>query len=145
VNWRSGIIGPLLLCHKRKTCRQACATRQGIHESRFQNIVGDHGHGHGVFQFDDRYNSADVIANSGNIYFSADYAATRLAGSYNIYANQGFAPDLAIAGALRDYNGTGGIPTSVILNSPFPELLDLGTANSNYVSSILSIAANCFQ
>ena len=28
MNWRSGIIGPLLLYHKRKRCRERCATRR---------------------------------------------------------------------------------------------------------------------
>ena len=51
-------------------------------------------------------------------------------------------PAVALAAGLRDYNGTGGIPTSTILSQGGS--LDSGTTGGNYVSNVLAIALNCF-
>ncbi len=117
----------------------------GVRETNFKNIAGDFGHGHGVFQFDDRYNSASVIQNIAyDIPKAADLAAARIAGGTNKYLNQGYDYNNSTAAAIREYNGTGGISTSSLLDTGYPGYLNLGTTGNDYVRDVLAIAINCF-
>jgi hypothetical protein len=124
----------------------------GIYETNFQpGTIGDHGHGHGLFQMDDRWNSAAVIdmANMEGSYspaldFTMNLAAQRISSATDIFQNHGYSLAYATAGALRAYNaGPGGL-TPTLMATGYPGYLDVGTANQNYVSNVLAIAINCF-
>jgi hypothetical protein len=81
---------------------------------------------------------------AGNTQQAANFASGLLANSYNNYVNAGYSPDLALAGAIRNYNGSGGIPTTILLNTGYIPYLDLGTTHNSYVSNVISMALNCF-
>jgi hypothetical protein len=49
----------------------------GVYESNFTlGLIGDKGHGHGVYQFDDRYNSPSVIQLADSELTNDNFAAT---------------------------------------------------------------------
>jgi len=50
----------------------------------------------------------------------------------------GYGPDLALAAAVRDYNGGAGPGSN-------PVDLDLHTTGGNYVAQVMAIALNCFH
>lgn len=115
----------------------------GIRETGFLNITGDFGHGHGIFQIDDRHNPG-AVSIAGNLPQAAKFAAGLVSSNYNRNIKAGYSPDLALAGAVRNYNGTGGIRTPLLMKTGYAGYFDLGTTHNNYVSSVLRIAANCF-
>jgi RHS repeat-associated protein len=114
----------------------------GIKETNFQNITGDFGHGHGVFQIDDRFHPREAATIAYDVDLAANFAAGLVMRNYLNYSERGFAPAVSLAAGLRDYNGTGGIPTTTVLANGWS--LDVGTANGNYVSQLLAIAKYCF-
>lgn len=116
----------------------------GVRETNFRDRLGYDGHGHGIFQLDDQWNPPSVIENASNLPFASNYAAGKLATNMNAYLKQGYNYGVAVAAAVRNYNGTGGIPTSTLLRTGYAGYFDLGTTHNNYVSDVLSMAVNCF-
>jgi hypothetical protein len=57
----------------------------GPESSSGRNVVGDHGHGHGLFQIDDRYHSFAKTAAAMDPARNADYAATMISGLLKRY------------------------------------------------------------
>lgn len=111
-----------------------------VTETNAQNITGDHGHGRGEFQFDDRAHP-ELIPFAYDIPRAANIAAGLLEKTVNKY--QSSAPrDLAIMAAIRNYNGGG--DTSAIVASRDGSLLDANTTGNDYVSTVMAIAANCY-
>jgi hypothetical protein len=136
-------VPPYLSCPTDSTKDPGILAAIGIRETNFRNITGDFGHGHGIFQIDDRFN-ANAVSFAGDTQQAADFAAGLLVNRYDHYIAAGYSPALAEAGAIRDYNGTGGIPTRVLLNTGYIPYADLGTTHNNYVTTVISIAAACF-
>ncbi len=124
----------------------------GIRETGFQNMTGDYGHGHGIFQLDDRWNPPSVIAVAYNPSAAANIAGGKLATNLNFYASQGIGGLGKYAAAVRDYNASPGadhgkvwrLGAMAASEAQRPYWLDVGTANGNYVSNVLAIALNCF-
>ncbi|OLE52183.1 MAG: hypothetical protein AUG51_19715 [Acidobacteria bacterium 13_1_20CM_3_53_8] len=120
----------------------------GIRETGFRNITGDHGHGHGIFQFDDHsYPDARNWAYDPGT--AADRASAKVAGLIQSFTK--FGPELAVAGALRGYNAghvraTGRMLGRIANGQAGVNILDRGTApgNPTYVTDVLAIAKNCF-
>lgn len=100
--------------------------------------LGDHGHGHGVFQCDDRHAAGNtpltLYMADNSVSFSALMVGQRLMAGSSYWLKRGYGVDLAMAASVRDYNGGLGSPAD----------LDNGTANNAYVSRVLTIALNCF-
>jgi hypothetical protein len=118
----------------------------GIRESGYENVIGDNGHGYGIFQFDNRYNSPNdlyVAMTFPNV--AAEMVGNRLATSYTHNSNLGASPDVALAGAVRAYNAGQPSTSQFMSNVPGYVDLDIGTANNDYVSQVLAIAQNCFH
>ena len=114
----------------------------GIVETDFRNITGDKGHGHGVFQIDDRAHPQEAATIAYDPDLAASFAANLLVRGYLRNSENGVSPSVAMAAAIREYNGTGGIPTSTVLSKGLS--LDTGTTNGNYVSRVLGLYFNCF-
>jgi hypothetical protein len=117
----------------------------GLYESNFQpNAMQKGGQGVGAFQIDLGQHPNVTVAQAQNLGWAANYAAGLIMNSFNLYSNRGYPTPLAMAGAIRNYNGGGGIPTSTLLNTGWIPYLDLGTKNNKYVTSVLNILLNCF-
>lgn len=114
----------------------------GLVETDFQNLTGDYGHGHGVFQIDDRAHPQEAASFAYDIDRSAYFAAGLIMNAYTGNIGQGLNPQVAIEAAVREYNGTGHIPTSTVLAKGLS--LNTGTTNGNYVSRVWDIYINCF-
>jgi hypothetical protein len=56
---------------------------------------------------------------------------------------RGYGYDLALFGAVRDYNASHAL-TPVLLNTGNAGYLDLGTEHNDYVSDVIRMAYNCF-
>ncbi|MGH9506607.1 MAG: RHS repeat-associated core domain-containing protein, partial [Terriglobales bacterium] len=118
----------------------------GVYESGFADIrQGRGGIGVGVFQNDSPPNPP--VAYTQNLQqdlpSQARAAAALLQGADSSLLRQGFGPGLALLGAIRDYNGTGHIPTQTLLEAG-PQYVSLGTTGNDYVSNVVEIAASCF-
>lgn len=122
----------------------------GLRESNMSPIVGDYGHGHGYFQFDDRYNSKSVLAIANDIGKSSQEIASRVKTSFFKNQARGFSAPMSLAGAIREYNAGGGGEkgrTTQLMRTGRMANLDLGTAyagHRDYVSNVLSLATECF-
>jgi RHS repeat-associated protein len=118
----------------------------GLQESGFQpNAIQSNGQAVGAFQVDLGQNKQATAAQALDVAWSANFAGGLIAHSYSLYVST-YGPALATAGAIRNYNGTGGVPTSVLLATGYVPYLDVGTNPPlhNYVSSVLNIRVNCF-
>jgi hypothetical protein len=85
----------------------------GLQETGLHNVVGDGGHGHGVFQIDDRWHAFAKSAAAMDPGENADYAAAMLSGLLKRYGGNVHAalsaynagsPDAT--GTLTDWHGT---------------------------------------
>jgi hypothetical protein len=86
-----------------------------------------------------------TIAQATNVAWAANFAGAMISHSYNLYVGR-YGPAMATMGAIRNYNGSGGIPTPVLLDTGYVPYLDIATNPPlhNYVTSVLNIWANCF-
>jgi hypothetical protein len=82
----------------------------GMQESGLRNIVGDNGHGRGVFQFDDRWNSRQTLIDAMDPSKAAMMAARKLRGLIDAnHGNKAAALDAYNEGQLGyDRYGAGG-------------------------------------
>ena len=120
----------------------------GIRETGFRNITGDHGHGNGIFQFDD-HSYPDARNWAYDPATAADRAADKVGGLAQRFSD--FGAELATAGALRSYNAghvraTRRMLGQIASGQATLNKLDRGTApgNATYVTDTLAIAKNCF-
>jgi soluble lytic murein transglycosylase-like protein len=86
-----------------------------------RNIVGDGGHGHGLFQIDDRWHDFASTPGAMDPAENADYAATMLAGNLQRYGGD-------VRAALSAYNA--GSPTSAGTQTTWADGSTLGYADS---------------
>jgi hypothetical protein len=105
-----------------------------------------YGHGYGVFQFDNRYNSGETL------FVALDFPAAaamivgqRIASSTASNLANGASSEVALAGAIRAYNAGQSSTNPFINNVPGYVNLDIGTTGQDYVSQVLAIAQNCFH
>jgi RHS repeat-associated protein len=118
----------------------------GIRESGFNpNAVQAGGQGVGAFQIDLGQNPTVTRSQAFNVSSAANWAVSNITSGYNLYARLGYGPVGSLAGAIRNYNGSGGIPTSTLLNAGYLPYLDLGTTRNNYLSNVVAIARDCFD
>jgi hypothetical protein len=85
------------------------------------NIVGDGGHGHGVFQLDDRYHAIARTPAAMDLATNANYAAQMISGLLHQYGGDQHA-------ALSAYNT--GSPTATGTQTTWPDGQRLGYADS---------------
>lgn len=85
------------------------------------NVVGDGGHGHGVFQIDDRWHDFARTAAAMDPERNADYAAGMLSGLLSRYGGD-------VRAALSAYNS--GSPTATGTETAWPDGRRLGYADS---------------
>lgn len=112
----------------------------GIRESGFRNIFGDHGHGRGTFQIDDRAYPKVTNTQAFNQTFAANFAANKLNSDFSVlYSKFGNFTDAQLDQAtFASYNfGTPNI-------SGNPNTIDVATTGNNYGSNTLAILINCF-
>lgn len=86
-----------------------------------RNVVGDGGHGHGIFQIDDRWHSFAATSAAMDPSKNAYYAAGMLAGLLKQYGGN-------VHEALSAYNA--GSPTATGTATRWPDGSDLGYADS---------------
>jgi soluble lytic murein transglycosylase-like protein len=86
-----------------------------------RNVVGDGGHGHGVFQIDDRWHSFAATADAMDPAKNADYAAGMLSGLLKQYGGN-------VREALSAYNA--GSPTATGTRTRWEDGSDLSYADS---------------
>lgn len=86
-----------------------------------RNVVGDGGHGHGLFQIDDRYHPFASTAAAMDPDANADYAAGMLSGLLSKYGGN-------VTEALSCYNA--GSPTATGTKTQWSDGADLGYADS---------------
>lgn len=86
-----------------------------------RNIVGDGGHGHGIFQIDDRYHAFARTAEAMDPAKNADYAATLLSGLLKRFGGD-------VHAALSAYNA--GSPTAAGTRTDWGDGCRLGYADS---------------
>src|SRR5579863_3366167 len=85
------------------------------------NVVGDGGHGHGVFQIDDRWHDFAQTVAAMDPGQNAEYAAGMLSGLLNRYGGN-------VHQALSAYNA--GSPDAIGTRTLWPNGQDLGYADS---------------
>jgi hypothetical protein len=85
------------------------------------NIVGDHGHGHGLFQIDDRYHAFASTPAAMDPASNADYAGRLLSGLLTKYGGN-------VHAALSAYNA--GSPDATGTTTAWPDGSTLGYADS---------------
>ena len=86
-----------------------------------RNVIGDGGHGHGIFQIDDRWHSFATTSAAMEPSRNADYAAGMLAGLLDQYGGD-------VHEALSAYNA--GSPHAVGTRTRWGDGADLGYADS---------------
>src|SRR5579884_1809324 len=86
-----------------------------------RNVVGDGGHGHGLFQIDDRWHAFARTPAAMNPAANADYAAGMLAGNLKRYGGD-------VRAALSAYNA--GSPTAAGTQTTWADGATLGYADS---------------
>lgn len=86
-----------------------------------RNVVGDGGHGHGIFQIDDRWHSFASSSAAMDPARNADYAAGMLSGLLSRYGGN-------VHEALSAYNS--GSPTATGTKTRWSDGADLGYADS---------------
>ena len=109
-------------------------------ETRCRNIVGDYGHGRGVFQIDDRFHhdwlERHGAADAGKVpplAAAAELAARLLAGGLDVGRKHGLRGEKAVKFAACAYNaGVGGALNGLRKGDP-----DLATTGHNYGSDVI--------
>ncbi len=93
----------------------------GTESNAGRNVVGDGGHGHGIFQIDDRWHAFASTPAAMDPSKNADYAATMLSGLLNRYGGN-------VHEALSAYNA--GSPTASGTRTRWSDGSDLAYADS---------------
>ena len=137
---RSGLVALCDAAERRHALPQALLLAVASRETGCRDIVGDHGHGRGVFQIDDRFHhdwlERHEAAKPGKIpplAAAAELAATLLAAAHDIASRHGLRGEAAVKFAACAYNaGVGGALEGLRHGDP-----DLATTGRNYGSDVV--------
>ena len=140
---RANASGLVTLCHlaeQRHGLPQALLLAVASRETGCRDIVGDFGHGRGVFQIDDRFHrdwldehDAAAPGKVPPLKAAVELAATLLAGGFDVGRHQALTPAATVKFAAATYNaGVGGALDGLRRGNP-----DLATTGRNYGADVV--------
>jgi hypothetical protein len=138
--FKSGLVTLCHLAEKRHGLPPELMLAVASRETGCRNIVGDSGHGRGVFQIDDRFHH-DWLAQHGAagagkvppLAAATELAATMLAGALDVARRHQLGGESAVKFAACAYNaGVGGALNGLRRGDP-----DLATTGHNYGSDVV--------
>ncbi|MCW2963495.1 MAG: hypothetical protein JWO17_747 [Actinomycetia bacterium] len=140
---RATTLGLVTLCRsaeKRHGLPRALMLAIASRETGCRDIVGDFGHGRGVFQIDDRFHHEWLAAHAAAapgalppLKAAAELAATLLAGGLDVARTRALKDEAAVKFAACAYNaGTGGALDGLRRGDP-----DLATTGRDYGSDVV--------
>jgi hypothetical protein len=136
----SGLVTLCYLAEKRHGLPRALMLAVASRETGCRDIVGDFGHGRGVFQIDDRFHhdwldrhDAAAPGKVPPLKAAAELAATLLAGGLGAAHKQALTGEAAVKFAAAAYNaGLGGALDGLRRGNP-----DLATTGRNYGADVV--------
>jgi peptidoglycan hydrolase-like protein with peptidoglycan-binding domain len=137
-----GLVAPCLAAERRARLPRGLLVAIASRETNCRNIVGDGGHGRGVFQIDDRFH-ADWLREHGaaargavpSVADGAAYAAQLLSANYAFGRAKGLRGKKLLKFAVSAYNAGAGGAWRALQATGDP---DAGTTGGDYAADVLA-------
>jgi hypothetical protein len=135
----SGLAATCLAAEKRHGLPAGMLLAVASRETNCTNVVGDHGHGRGVFQIDDRAQPTWIARHAPHgtppVADAAEFAAAILASAFAAGRRHGLAGKALLKFAAAAYNAGEGGATSALARYGDP---DRGTTGGNYGDDVVT-------